>query len=63
MSDLRKAITAHGRVPALLMLYVLLQPVLDAATSLAAEAKLPLTPGTVIRVVFLVCVVCWLHDY
>ena len=60
MSDLRKAITAHGRVPALLMLYVLLQPVLDAATSLAAEAKLPLTPGTVIRVVFLVWVVCWL---
>ena len=60
MSDLRKALTAHGRVPALLMLYVLLQPALDVLTSLAAEAKLPMTPGTIIRVLFLVCVVCWL---
>ena len=60
MSELRKALCAHGRVPALLMLYILLQPVLDVATSLAAEAKLPLTPGTVVRVVFLACVVCWL---
>ena len=60
MSDLRKALTAHGRVPALLMLYVLLQPALDVLTSLCAEAKLPLTPGTVVRVLFLFCVVCWL---
>lgn len=60
MSELRKAMIAHGRVPALLMLYVLLQPVLDVFTSLAAEAKLPLTPGTVVRVAFLICVVGWL---
>ena len=60
MSDLRKALTAHGYVPALLMLYVLLQPALDVVTSLAAEARLPVTPGTVIRVLFLTLVVIWL---
>ena len=60
MFELRKAMIAHGRVPALLMLYVLLQPVLDVFTAFAAEAKLPLTPGTVARVAFLICVVGWL---
>ena len=60
MTALRKALFAHGRVPALLMLYVLVQPLLDAVTSLAAQAKLPLTPGTVVRMLFLAGIFCWL---
>lgn len=66
MSDFRKALTEHGRIPALVMLYVLLQPLLDVLTSLAAEAKLPLTPGTVVRTVFLLGMLLWLaasHPY
>lgn len=60
MSDFRKALTEYGRLPALVMVYVLLQPLLDVLTSLAAEAGLSLTPGTVVRTVFLLGMLLWL---
>lgn len=60
MSQLRKAVLANGMAPALLIVYVLLQPVLDVLTSLAAEAEWALTPGTVVRVAFLAGAFFWL---
>lgn len=60
MSEFRRALTGAGRVPMLLMLYVLVQPVVDVLTSLAAEAKLAVTPGTVVRMGFLLCAALWL---
>lgn len=60
MSEFRRALTGAGRVPMLLMLYVLVQPLVDVLTSLAAEAKLAVTPGTVVRMGFLLCAALWL---
>lgn len=60
MSQLRKLIFSYGRIPGLLMLYLLLQPVVDILTSVAAQSGSSITAGTVIRAVYVVVVALWL---
>ncbi len=60
MSQIRKLIFSHGRVPGVLILYLLLQPILDILTSVSAQSGSALTAGTIIRALFVVAVALWL---
>ena len=60
MSKSLKSLFASGKLPGLLILYVILQPLLDVLTSVAAQAKSPLTVGAVVRVLFVAVIVLYL---
>ena len=60
MSKSLKSVFAWGRVPGLLIVYVVLQPLLDALTSVCAEAEWALTPGAVVRALFVAAAALWL---